>query len=208
MNAAAKYFSDVYSAVASTLAGMAVTGRTAFKKPVTELYPHTKYVPGDRYRGVLFNKISDCSGCAACARACPVNCITVETCRRDPEDFGTASDGTPMKLWVTRFDIDESLCMFCGLCTEPCPTQALIMTKQYEMATANKSDLHLSFAVDGHRAEEAARKAAEKKKAEAAAAAAAAAQAPAEAAPAVPAAPKPVPPAAPAGGESKEEPAT
>jgi NADH-quinone oxidoreductase subunit I len=168
MSAAKKYFDDLYAAVASTLAGMAATGKVAFQKPWTELYPHTKYVPGDRYRGVLHNKIGDCTGCAACARACPVNCIYIQTSRREPEDCTTASDGTAIKLWTTQFDIDEALCMYCGLCTEPCPTHCLTMTKRYEFATAEKGDLYLRFAVDAERAQAAALKAAEKRKAEAA----------------------------------------
>jgi formate hydrogenlyase subunit 6/NADH:ubiquinone oxidoreductase subunit I len=172
-NGALKYLADVYAGVASTLIGMAVTGRWAFKKPVTELYPHTKYVPSDRYRGVLFNKIEDCTGCMACARACPVNCIHIQTSRRDPEDQTTASDGTPIKLWTTQFDIDMALCMECGLCTEVCPTFCLVVTKQYELATTTKDDMYLRFAVDAERAAAAAKRSAEKKAAEAAAKAAA-----------------------------------
>ena len=167
MSAVSKYFSDIYKAVATTLDGMAVTGRNAFRRPVTEFYPHHKYQVPKGYRGILHCKMEDCTGCLACARACPVNCIHIKTQKRDPEDFSKASDGTPIKLWTTQFDIDMSLCMECGLCTEPCPTECLTMTPQYELAAGSKKSLYLEFAVDAERAEAAARRAAEKKAAEA-----------------------------------------
>jgi len=213
MGAVKKYMSDLWSGLASTLAGMSVTGKTAFTKPVTELYPHQKYVPPDRYRGVLFNKIEDCTGCAACVRACPVNCIHIQTSKRDAEDYAAASDGTTIKLWTTQFDIDVSLCMWCGLCTDPCPTHCLTMTKQYELSVGSREGLYLKFAVDAERAAAAAARAAERKKAEAAAKAAEEAAAPKSA----PAAPPPAPaadggakaaPAAPPAGEKKEDPAS
>src|SRR5512140_233596 len=125
MSAVSKYFSDIYKGIATTLVGMAVTGRNAFTRPVTEFYPNEKYVVPKGYRGILHNKIEDCTGCMACARACPVNCIYIKTQKRDAEDFATASDGTAIKLWTTQFDIDMSLCMECGLCTDPCPTECL-----------------------------------------------------------------------------------
>ena len=170
MSAVKKYMTDLWSGLATTLAGMSATGKVAMTKPVTELYPHEKYVPPERYRGVLFNKIEDCTGCAACVRACPVNCIHIQTSKRDAEDFAKASDGTSIKLWTTQFDIDLSLCMWCGLCTDPCPTHCLVMTKQYELSVHDKRDLYMEFAVDAERAKAAAERMA-KKKAEAEAAA-------------------------------------
>jgi NADH-quinone oxidoreductase subunit I len=140
------YFANIYKAVATTLAGMAVTGKYAFKRPVTLRYPEVKHKIPERYRGILHNKIEDCIGCLACARACPVNCIHIKTSRRAPENVGKASDGTPIKLWLTQYDIDMSLCMLCGLCTIPCPTHCLTMSKQYEMAVYEKGGMYLRFA--------------------------------------------------------------
>ena len=76
-----------------------------------------------------------------------------------------------------------SLCMICGLCTEPCPTECLTTSKEYELAVSDKRDMYLEFALERDK-EMAAKKMAEK-----AAAAAAAAAAPAS--PASPVAPAP-----------------
>jgi formate hydrogenlyase subunit 6/NADH:ubiquinone oxidoreductase subunit I len=108
MSAAKKYFDDLYAAVASTLAGMAATGKVAFQKPWTELYPHTKYVPGDRYRGVLHNRIEDCTGCAACARACRLDAIEVAA------DGGSGAAGPDSRVVTSE-------CTMCLDCLVACP---------------------------------------------------------------------------------------
>ena len=77
MSAVKKYFANIYQAVATTLEGMSVTGKTAFTKPVTEFYPHTRWEVPERYRGILHNKIEDCTGCLACARALTRNCTGI-----------------------------------------------------------------------------------------------------------------------------------
>lgn len=46
---------------------------------------------------------------------------------------------------IVRYDIDLSLCMFCGLCTESCPTECLTMTKVFNYPTYNLKDLVYHF---------------------------------------------------------------
>lgn len=156
-----RYVSDIYRAVTTTLAGMGVTGRTAFTRPVTLEYPDVRWELPKRYRGILHNRIEDCIGCLACARACPVDCIHMEVVKRDKEDYGVTSDGTKITLWVPQFDIDMALCMVCGLCTEVCPTECLTMTKEYELSVHDKGQMYLEFALERDK-EMAARKKAEK----------------------------------------------
>lgn len=62
-----------------------------------------------------------CVGCTFCARTCPDYAIQVE--RVD----------TPGGRCLTRYDLDLTLCAFCGLCAEQCPTNALAHTGQYEL---------------------------------------------------------------------------
>ena len=66
-----------------------------------------------------------------CARQCPVWCIYIEGHKdfRPPKREG----GKPSSWnYLDRFDIDYSLCMYCGICVEVCPFDALHWTPEYE----------------------------------------------------------------------------
>jgi NADH-quinone oxidoreductase subunit I len=144
------YFRNAWLGFWTVLVGMGVTIRYFFSRPITLQYPDQRWEIPDGHRGKLDTDISDCIGCLACARACPVECITIET-RKPPKglDMGQTSDGTKKKLVVPRFDIDISICLYCGLCVEACPTGCIRMTKDYEYSTYNReTDLLLHFGKD------------------------------------------------------------
>jgi NADH-quinone oxidoreductase subunit I len=66
-----------------------------------------------------------------CARSCPDWCIYIEGHKeqRPPRREG----GRPRSVSVLdRFDIDYALCMYCGICVEVCPFDALFWTPEYE----------------------------------------------------------------------------
>jgi len=139
----------------------------------------------------LFMKYEDCIGCGQCARACPVQCIYIKADKRDPKATPIfAANGQPIKLDVTVFDIDMSLCCYCNLCTYPCPTDCIYMTPEFEFATTDLTNHLYHFAKTGAKFLTVNPKAAAKP------------AAPAAAAPAAPAPPKPAPPtpAPPTGG--------
>ncbi len=82
-----------------------------------------------RYR--LHNDIEDCIGCSQCQRACPVECITIETIKVTSDDLaacGKTSGGQQKRFWVPVFDIDVAKCMTCGICVSVCPTDCLVHT--------------------------------------------------------------------------------
>ena len=88
-----------------------------------------------------------CLFCELCVDPCPVDCIHIETGKRDKEAPAIfAASGNPIKLDVTVFDIDMSLCCYCNLCTYPCPTECIYMTTEYEFATTDLTQHLYRFA--------------------------------------------------------------
>ena len=101
---------------------MRITWRHLFTNSVTLQYPSVKWPLPPKSRMRLFMNYEDCIGCGQCVRACPVNCISLKTEKR-PADAPPiwAASGQPIKLHVSVFDIDMSLCCYCNLCTYPVP---------------------------------------------------------------------------------------
>jgi len=213
MGGVGTYFRDIGEGIWTVLVGMKVTWGRLFAHGVTMQYPKERWTLPERSRMRLHNRIEDCTGCMRCANACPTDCIFIETERREKDEPDvSASDGTPIKLRVLRYDIDMTLCCYCALCTYPCPTGSIRMTTEYEYSSYNKGGLLYRFAAEKPRAswteeekrqrtlsagelarrEEEKKRKAEEAKARAAAAAAAAKKAAGSEKPAAPAtAPKP-----------------
>jgi NADH-quinone oxidoreductase subunit I len=186
------YFKDVWEGFWTVLVGMKITWRHLFTQKVTLQYPEEKWQLPPKSRMRLFMKYEDCIGCGQCARACPVQCIYIKADKRDPKATPIfAANGQPIKLDVTVFDIDMSLCCYCNLCTYPCPTDCIYMTPEYEFATTDLTNHLYHFAKTGAKFLTVNPKAPAKPAAPAAGAA-----------PAAPATPKPAPPtpAPPTGG--------
>jgi formate hydrogenlyase subunit 6/NADH:ubiquinone oxidoreductase subunit I len=142
-----QWFADVWEGFWTVLVGMKITWRHLFTWSITLRYPEQRWPLPPRSRMRLFMKYEDCIGCGQCVRACPVNCITLKSDKRpagSPPVY--ASNGQPIKLDVTAFDIDMSLCCYCGLCTYPCPTNCLYMTPEYEFATTDLTQHLYHFA--------------------------------------------------------------
>lgn len=141
-----EYFSNIITAFTTVFTGMKVTFKHLFVPNVTIQYPDVRVQLPERERNRLYVNMDDCIGCDQCARACPVNCITIETYKSVPgEDLGKTSNGKKKVLWVTQFDIDFAKCCYCQLCVFPCPTECIYMTDVYEFSEFNRENLIFDF---------------------------------------------------------------
>lgn len=152
-----QYFQNIWLGVYTVLVGMKITWEHLFAKKVTNQYPDkfpdseslrkAELMPANA-RNRLFVDMEECNGCGGCARACPVNCITVDTMKTVPtETIPPLKSGGKRGLWVTNFTIDFTKCCFCSLCIYDCPTNAIQMTSEFEYSAYNKNDLFYKFSV-------------------------------------------------------------
>ena len=101
--------------------------------PATVDYPHVKEDPAPRARGVIALHEENCTACMLCSRECPDWCIYIEGHKQlaPPRRAG----GKPRSVsHLDRFDIDYALCMYCGICVEVCPFDALFWSPEFEYA--------------------------------------------------------------------------
>ncbi|MFP5297846.1 MAG: 4Fe-4S binding protein [Actinomycetota bacterium] len=115
------------------LKGMGVTIKHLFKHNTVIEYPDEKQDLGPRTRGVIALKEENCTVCMLCARECPDWCIYIDSHKETlpPKREG----GRPRKRNVLdRFAIDYALCMYCGICVEVCPYDALFWSREFEYA--------------------------------------------------------------------------
>lgn len=104
----------------------AVILRNLIRRPSTLLYPYEKLQMPEGFRGMHYLDLDKCTGCAACARACPNKCI-----------YMVQIPGRSRKT----IEVDEGHCMFCELCAEACPFDCLFFTRIYEHASFTREGL-------------------------------------------------------------------
>lgn len=142
-----QYLKNTWEGLWTIFVGMKITFKHLFVPSVTIQYPEVKVPLPERVRNRLYVNMDDCIGCDQCARACPVECIEIETVKSLPtEDLGTTSNGKKKALWVTTFNIDIAKCCYCQLCVFPCPTECIYMTDVYEFSEYKRENLIYKFA--------------------------------------------------------------
>ncbi|MFY7828300.1 MAG: 4Fe-4S binding protein, partial [Flectobacillus sp.] len=111
---------------------------------VTTQYPYEQLPVPDNGRYQLHNEMDDCIVCDKCAKICPVDCIEIEPIKATGV-VSYASDGSAIRLYAAKFDIDMSKCCFCGLCTTVCPTECLTMKKEYDFSVFDITEHNFAF---------------------------------------------------------------
>jgi NADH-quinone oxidoreductase subunit I len=124
-----------------TVKGLMVTFtnflRTIFlRNRATIQYPEEEREYSNRFRGVhILTKHEDgtpkCTACYLCATICPADCIDIEA----DEHPNNRIEKVPVK-----FDIDMLRCVFCGYCVDACPEEAIIMSKEYDLAIEHRKE--------------------------------------------------------------------
>ncbi|TQS20192.1 NADH-quinone oxidoreductase subunit I [Microbispora hainanensis] len=119
--------------------GLAVTMRHMLRKSETQQYPEVHPDLPARSRGVIALVEENCTVCMLCARECPDWCIYIDSHK---ETLPAPEGGRPRARNVLdRFAIDFSLCMYCGICIEVCPFDALFWSPEFEYAEYDIRDL-------------------------------------------------------------------
>ena len=120
--------------------GMMVTLRNLVRKPVTVQYPEQRVAQHHRFRGEDFVWYEErCTGCASCAKYCPLGIIKIVT---SPSETAPKQGD---KYLLEVFDIEIARCMFCGLCVEACPYDALFMGSGFEQGRYSRKGMMIGL---------------------------------------------------------------
>ncbi len=127
---------------------MLTTLSTFARKPVTREYPDVHRPIPERDRAfplLLWDFEIDepyCTGCHACERACPVECMTV--LMKDNPNHTTAGGNSTRRKIIDKFWIDYARCMRCNICVEVCNFDAIAMNNTWqghELSVHDRADL-------------------------------------------------------------------
>lgn len=134
------FLAELWASASSVCKGLWVTWVNLLRPKATVNYPHPghperDYRPKPGYRGD-FALLGDhetgrtkCTACMACAKVCPDKCIHI------------VGEGKGKERQPVAFHIDLGLCMFCWMCVEACPFDALTMTGDYEQSVTDPREL-------------------------------------------------------------------
>jgi NADH-quinone oxidoreductase subunit I len=120
--------------------GLLTTARTLATPSHTAEYPDVQPELPPRSRGVIALLDENCTSCMLCARECPDWCIYIDS-HKETIPATTEGGRERQRNVLDRFAIDFSLCMYCGICVEVCPFDALHWSPEFEYSELDIRDL-------------------------------------------------------------------
>jgi len=130
-------FAEAFAIGKAVGQAMRITLVNMFRKPVTVHYPDAVRPFPNRFRGLLaltYDKETgeeNCIGCRLCEFICPPAVIKVEMLKAEKRNY------------AKTFTLELYACEFCELCVQVCPTDAIIMMKSFDLATADRREMLL-----------------------------------------------------------------
>lgn len=141
MESLKNYFVNFWKGLWSLLVGMKVTGTEFVTPKVTEQYPENRETLhiADRFRATLTLKFDaegqhKCIACGICQMNCPNHTIQVISKKVETEDGKS-------KRVLDDYIYDVGSCVFCQLCVNTCPHDALEFTNEFEQAVFDRTKL-------------------------------------------------------------------
>lgn len=90
-------------------------------------------------RGVIALIPDACTSCMVCVQECPTWCITIDSHVEQVSEEGARRPRSVSVL--DRFSIDFGLCMYCGICVDACPFDALEWRPQHDYPADTRAGL-------------------------------------------------------------------
>lgn len=132
------YLTDGLQALATSL-------KNAFRKPTTVEFPKVVRPRAERYRttfALLYDEQGDelCIGCLQCERICPSEVIAIKAAGKKESPVTGKKRG-----YADDFVLDLNACIYCELCVQVCPVDAIVMTREPEVPGWSREDLVLTM---------------------------------------------------------------
>ncbi len=139
---AVNYIKDIFLGLWHLLVGMYITMLNMIRPKVTEQYPENrgKHQYADRFRGMLTmphdaGNYHRCTACGICMMNCPNGTISVIS--KVVTDEATGKD----KKVLDKHIYDLGSCIFCALCTQTCPQDAIEWSNAFEHSLFTREKL-------------------------------------------------------------------